>query len=437
MIKEARIVDVEKVAVIGSGNWGTVIARMLGTNVVQQKGFDHEIKMWVFEEMIGERKLTDLINEKHENIKYLPGIRIPDNIIAVSDILEAAKDATILVIVIPHQFVRDVCDKLKGKIHPKAKAITLVKGFDTTETGIRPISHVIKEALKIPVCSLSGANLANEIAEEKFSETTIGYKNRQEGELFKRLFETKYFKVGIVDDVLGVELCGALKNVVAIAAGIIDGLKLGDNTKAAVIRIGLLEMKKYIKMFYKGIKDETFFESCGIADVITTCYGGRNRKAAEAFIITGKSFEQLEKELLNGQKLQGTLTAKEIYSVLNRKGLEKEFPLFTTVYRIVFEGLDPHNITFSISRKKLYTYTSNEETANETSDDIELKKKEELSDEEELNILNICVHTNKRTFWFENFKNCAALLSEMFYIFVIGGKVEYKYENMSGNKEFC
>jgi glycerol-3-phosphate dehydrogenase (NAD+) len=80
-----------------------VIAKMLGTNVVQQKGFDHEIKMWVFEEMVGERKLTELINEKHENVKYLPGVRIPENVKAVPDILDAAKDATILVIVIPHQ----------------------------------------------------------------------------------------------------------------------------------------------------------------------------------------------------------------------------------------------------------------------------------------------------------------------------------------------
>jgi glycerol-3-phosphate dehydrogenase (NAD+) len=184
--------------------------------------------------------------------------------------------------------VSDICDKLKGKVHPKTKAISLVKGFDITETGIRPVSRMIKEALRIPVCTLSGANIANEIAEEKLSETTIGFKNRQEGELFKRLFETKYFKVGIIEDVLGVELCGALKNVVAVGAGIIDGLKLGENTKAAIIRIGLLEMKKYIKMFYKGIKDETFFESCGVADVIATSYGGRNRKAAEAFVLTGK-----------------------------------------------------------------------------------------------------------------------------------------------------
>ncbi|CAI2172048.1 18715_t:CDS:2 [Funneliformis geosporum] len=329
MAIESKIIDVEKVAVIGSGNWGTAIARIVGGNVLQLKGFDHDVKMWVFEEKIGERKLTELINEKHENVKYLPGYKIPDNVKAVPDLFETIKDATILIFVIPHQ----------GKVHTKAKAITLIKGFDTSDTGIRPMSEVIHEALNVPVCTLSGANIANEIAEEKFSETTIGYRNRQEGELFKRLFETKYYRVGIIDDVVGVELCGALKNVIAIGAGIIDGLKMGDNTKAAIIRIGLLEMKKFIKMFYKGIKDETFSESCGIADVITSCYGGRNRKVAEAHVLTGKSFDQLEKELLNGQKLQGTLTVKELYMVLKRKGLERE---------ISFEDVAPQKIVEDI-----------------------------------------------------------------------------------------
>ncbi|CAG8500306.1 16631_t:CDS:2 [Funneliformis caledonium] len=348
MAIESKITDVEKIAVIGSGNWGTAIARIIGVNVVQLKGFDREVKMWVFEETVGGKNLTELINEKHENVKYLPGFKIPENVKAVPDLLETIKDATILVFVIPHQFLHDVCDQLKGKVHIKAKAITLIKGFDTSDTGIRPMSEVIHEVLKVPVCTLSGANIANEIAAEKFSETTIGYRNRQEGELFKRLFETKYYRVGIVDDVVGVELCGALKNVVAIGAGIIDGLKMGDNTKAAIIRIGLLEMKKFIKMFYKGIKDETFFESCGIADVITSCYGGRNRKVAEAHVLTGKSFDQLEKELLNGQKLQGTLTAKELNMVLKRKGLEREFPLFTTIYKISFEGVAPQKIVEDI-----------------------------------------------------------------------------------------
>ncbi|CAG8503033.1 5983_t:CDS:2 [Ambispora gerdemannii] len=314
----------EKVALIGSGNWGSVIANIIGKNVQLHPGFDHEVKMWVFEEIINGQKLTDIINETHENTKYLPGFKLSSNLKAVPDLLEAAHDATVLVFVIPHQFVKGVCNQLKGRILPNAKAISLVKGVDVDETGLHPITQIISENLNISVSSLSGANIANEIAKENFSETTVGYHIREEGELFKHLLETPYFRVGIIEDVIGVELCGALKNVIAIAAGIIDGLKLGENAKAAVIRIGLLEMKKFAQTFYAGVKDETFFESCGIADVITSSYGGRNRRVAEAFVTTQKPFEQLEKELLAGQKLQGTLTAREINSVLRRKGLENE-----------------------------------------------------------------------------------------------------------------
>jgi glycerol-3-phosphate dehydrogenase (NAD+) len=190
------------------------------------------------------------------------------------------------------QFITRICETLKGKTAPNAKGISLIKGFHSSESGLKPITRVISEYLNINVSSLSGANIANEIAEGKFSETTIGYCNREEGELFKILCETKYFRVGIVDDVVGVELCGALKNVVAIGAGLVDGLKMGDNTKAAIIRIGLLEMRKFIQTFYSGVKSETFFQSCGIADVITSSYGGRNRRAAEAFVLTGKVSNQ-------------------------------------------------------------------------------------------------------------------------------------------------
>ncbi|KAI0237996.1 glycerol-3-phosphate dehydrogenase, partial [Massospora cicadina] len=185
------------------------------------------------------------------------------------------------------------------------------------------ISDLISRELAIEVSTLSGANISSEVAEEKFCETTIGYRVLEHGELFKKLFHTEYFHVNTVPDVHGVEMCGALKNVVAIAAGIVDGLKLGNNSKAAIIRIGLMEMKKFSEAFLKGIDIETFFESCGVADLTTTCYGGRNRKVAEAHVTTGKSFDVLEKEMLNGQKLQGTITAKEVNEFLSARGLTK------------------------------------------------------------------------------------------------------------------
>merc|ERR1712224_825770 len=148
-------------------------------------------------------------------------------------------------------------------------------------------------------------------------------------------------------DTVGVELCGALKNIVAIGAGFCDGLGYGGNSKAAIIRIGLKEMIRFCKVFYEGIQDDTFLESCGVADLITTCYGGRNRLCAEAFAAAGgtKTLEEIETELLAGQKLQGTLTAKEVNHVLKMKNLEHEFPLFTTVYKISYEGHSVDTIT--------------------------------------------------------------------------------------------
>lgn len=208
------------------------------------------------------------------------------------------------------------------------------------------ISDLIASSLNVDVSVLMGANIANEVAQDKFCETTIGTSNPKDGDIFKQLFDTPTFRVSVVQDVAGVELCGALKNVVAIAAGLVDGLKyassyelicpfayltiyrLGDNTKAAVIRIGLLEMQRFSKLFYEGVQDGTFFESCGVADVITTCFGGRNRKVAEAFVRTGKSFDVLEKEMLNGQKLQGTGTALDIHEILVRSGHVKEYLIF-------------------------------------------------------------------------------------------------------------
>lgn len=169
-----------------------------------------------------------------------------------------------------------------------------MQGVDASAQGITLISDIINQSLGIDVSVLMGANIANGVALDEFCESTIGYNLEHNAQIWTKVFHGQYFRISTIQDVAGVELCGALKNVVAIAAGLVDGLKCGDNTKAAMIRIGLMEMRKFCKQFYEGVKDETFFESCGVADLITTCYGGRNRKVAEARVLTGKSFEQLE-----------------------------------------------------------------------------------------------------------------------------------------------
>eukprot|EP01135_Chromosphaera_perkinsii_P000874 Nk52_evm37s152 gene=Nk52_evmTU37s152 len=336
-----------KVCIVGSGNWGSAIAKIVGANAQTHEEFETDVNIWVFEEMIEGRKLTDIINQDHENVKYLPGIKLPENIIAIPDLVQAASEADILIFVIPHQFVKGTCKSLVGKLKDGCKAISLIKGVDT-ENGIRLISEQINEILNIDVSVLMGANIANEVAQEKFCETTVGSHSAEDGETFRKLFHTDKFRVDVSSDVGAVELCGALKNVVATGAGFVDGLGLGDNTKAAIIRIGLMEMIKFIKGMYPETHEHTFLLSCGVADLITTCSGGRNRKCAEAFVTTGKTLETLEKEMLNGQKLQGPPTAMEIFHVLKKQGRENEFPLFTVIYRICYEGLAPSRIVEDI-----------------------------------------------------------------------------------------
>jgi len=344
----------EKVAIIGSGNWGSAIAKIIGANVARYPDeFDEEVKMWMYEEEFHGEKLSHLFNTYNQNKKYLPGIIIPKNVRAVTCIKDAAHDATVLVFVLPHQFLLSTCNQIKPHLNKNAevKAISLIKGIDIHESGPVLLSNIISNTLNIDASVLMGANIATEVAKEEFSEATIGYSNLKNGLLFERLFHTSYFNISIIDDVPGVEMCGALKNVVALGAGFSDGLGYRGNTKSAIIRIGLMEMRRFTLLFFPNAKMDTFFESCGISDLFVTCTEGRNRKCADAFVRTGKSFSTLEKELLGGQKLQGTLTVKEVYSILVAKNLTSDFPLFTAIYKIVYEGMNPREMVKHVSAK--------------------------------------------------------------------------------------
>ncbi|XP_038599365.1 glycerol-3-phosphate dehydrogenase [NAD(+)], cytoplasmic-like [Tachyglossus aculeatus] len=327
------------VCIVGSGNWGSAISKIIGRNVSSSGRFAPTVRLWVFEETVGGRKLTDIINQDHENVKYLPGHKLPPNVVAVPDVVDAVAGADILVFVLPHQFIAPTCAQMAGHLKPGAFGISLIKGVDEGPGGLKLISDLIREKLDIEVSVLMGANIANEVAEEKFCETTIGCKNPEHGQIYKELFQTPNFRVTVVDDCDTVEICGALKNIVAVGAGFCDGLGFGDNTKAAVIRLGLMEMVAFARLFCRQpVATATFLESCGVADLIATCHGGRNRRVAEAFVRSGKTIEELEGEMLNGQKLQGPQTAAQVFKVLTRKKVVDKFPLFVTVYRICYEG---------------------------------------------------------------------------------------------------
>jgi len=334
-----------KVAILGSGNWGSAIARIVGENVLKFGDlFDRSVKMYVYEEMVDGRKLTEIINQDHENVKYLKGFKLPENIVAVPDVVETAKDADILIFVIPHKFVPGICKPLVGKLKPDAIGISLIKGFGEGPDGsFILISTQIQDLLKIECSVLMGANLAIEVAQNRFCETTIGCKDKESGEVLRQLFNNPNFRVRLVPDRTTVEICGALKNIVACAAGFADGLKWGDNTKSAIIRIGLMEIMRFCRLYFGDeIRVTTFFESCGIADLITTCFGGRNRRVSEQFVLhQDKSLQQLEDELLQGQKLQGPQTAQEVYELLRSKQHLERFPLFVATHKILQRELKP------------------------------------------------------------------------------------------------
>jgi len=328
----------KRVCIVGSGNWGSAICRIVGDNAKLRDEFAEEVRMWVFEEEVEGRKLTEIINTDHENIKYLPGFKLPENVVAVPDLLEAAQEADILIFVIPHQFLPRLCLQLKDNIKESAVAISLIKGVHLQpEGGISLLTSLIKDELDIQTATLMGANLANGVAAEEFCESTIGCSDLTVGFMLKNLFQTPNFRISVTQDASTVEICGALKNIVACGAGFADGLGLGDNTKAAIIRLGLMEMVSFVKAFYPESLMETFFESCGVADLITTCYGGRNRKCSEAFARTGKPITDIERELLNGQKLQGPETAREVYTMLVQQNLLESYPMFVSIHQI-FEG---------------------------------------------------------------------------------------------------
>lgn len=346
--------------------------------------------MWVFEEDVqvpesskhrskyGDKtyKLTQLINETHENVKYLPGVPLPDNILANPDLPSTVKDVTLLIFNLPHQFISKTLDQIKGHHVPYARGISCIKGVDVSDETVTLFSELIMEKLAIYCGSLSGANIAPEVAAERFCETTIGYdpppmdlktddgsrkenlikidEQRQhelrpthvtlqpmpqdyphvDGKLWDLLFSRPYFKVHVVRDVAGVALGGALKNIVALATGFVAAKGWGENTKAAVIRQGVLEMVQFGQTWFpQSVNEKTFtIESAGVADLVASCTAGRNFRSACHAVEKGVSVEEIENTELNGQKLQGLSTARSVWEFLSKHAKAEEFPLFSAVH---------------------------------------------------------------------------------------------------------
>jgi glycerol-3-phosphate dehydrogenase (NAD+) len=382
-----------KVTVVGSGNWGTTVAKLVAENTREHSDiFEEDVQMWVYEEnvvippdsphydpAVGDKpqKLTSIINTYHENVKYLPKIQLPPNVIANPSLLDAVKDASILIFNLPHEFIGNVCRQIKGHILPSARGISCIKGVTVTEDKVELICEYISETLGIYCGALSGANIANEIANELWCETTIAYNTppcdrRDENgaangsasgqphrdargqpsktqltpvphdyppvdhtELHK-LFDRPYFTVSMVSDVVGVSLAGALKNIVALACGFIEGHGWNMTAKTAVMRRGMLETIHFCQEFFpETIQEMTFWESAGWSDMIVSCTSARNWRYSKMAAERGVSLHEIERTELNGQKLQGISTTKEVMSFLKARGVQDKYPLFKAVEGIV------------------------------------------------------------------------------------------------------
>lgn len=220
--------------------------------------------------------------------------------VAIPSLNEAVEDADLLVFTTPHQLIHNICDEITGRVPKKALGITYILDINEGPGGLILISNIIREKTGMDVGVLVGPNTANELATRKFCEATIGSQVIQNGLLFKELLQTPNFRITVVEDADAVELCGALKNIVAMGTTFCDGLRCGKNSKAAIIHLGLVEMIAFTRIFCKGqMSTATFLESCGLTDLITTCYQGSDSKVTKVFSGTGKTIGKLEKEVLN------------------------------------------------------------------------------------------------------------------------------------------
>ncbi|MDO8662612.1 MAG: NAD(P)H-dependent glycerol-3-phosphate dehydrogenase [Candidatus Omnitrophota bacterium] len=310
-----------KIAVLGDGGWGTTLAILLS-----KKGF--RVTLWgAFAENIAS------MNKKRLNQKFLPGIKIPKEIILTSDLKASLQNKEIIVLAIPSQFMRQVLKKIKLAGYPsEAVYLSVTKGIEMGT--LKRISEVIHDELgRVQLAVLSGPTIALEIAQGKPAVAVIASHNQEVNNLLQSIFITDRFRIYTNDDVIGVELGGSLKNIIAIACGISDGLGFGANTKAAILARGLAEISRLgVAM---GAKAHTFSGISGLGDLVTTCISehSRNRFVGEK-IGRGKTL----KEVINHMQMiaEGVPTAKSAYALsLSHK---VDMPITKEVYNVLYRN---------------------------------------------------------------------------------------------------
>jgi glycerol-3-phosphate dehydrogenase (NAD(P)+) len=311
------------ISVIGDGGWGTTLAILLSN-----KGYN--VILWsAFEEN------ALYINRHRENLKYLPGVKIPQTLKITSSLGFCIEDAEIVIFAVPSNHLRSVAGLL-GRFNIQKKIIlSASKGIE--ENSFKRMSEVLKEVLSLKQISVvSGPNIAMEIARGLPASTVVASENESMARMLQEVLITDRLRVYTSTDVVGVETGGALKNIIAIAAGVCDGLQFGTNAKAALMVRGMLEITR-LGMAMGGKKD-TFFGLSGMGDLITTCLSpnSRNRTFGETIAKGGNPLEMFSKSIM---AIEGVRTAKATVHLALKYNVE--MPITEQVYQIVFNKKDP------------------------------------------------------------------------------------------------
>jgi glycerol-3-phosphate dehydrogenase (NAD(P)+) len=333
-------VDVEKIkiGVVGAGSWGTALADLLG-----HKGF--KIDLWVFEKDVKEQ-----IESSRENKVFLPGVSLSRNIFPSNDLAGVVKAKDLVLVVVPSHLMRETGKKIQSDISPETIVVSASKGIENkthlTMSGV--LRQILHDTPEDSFAVLSGPSFAREVAEKVPTVVAAASKDQTVARFVQNVFATPYFRVYTNNDMIGVELGGAVKNVIAIASGVIEGLGLGLNARAALITRGLTEMRRLgLKL---GANPRTFAGIAGVGDLVLTCTGDVSRN----YTVGKKIGEGMKlNEILSEMRMvaEGVKTAKSVYNLSRKLGVE--MPICHEIYRILYEDLSPKKAVHRLMTRAL------------------------------------------------------------------------------------
>ena len=309
-----------RIGILGAGSWGTALAILLHDN-------GHDVTVWSIHE-----KEVEMLNTTRRHESKLPGVEIPEGILFTTDMKETMSDKDVCVLAVPSPFIRSTCQKMKSYVRAGKIIVNVAKGIE--ESTLYTLTDIIEEEMPYAdACVLSGPSHAEEVSRRLPTTCVVSARTRKTAEYLQSVFVSPVFRVYISPDMLGIELGGALKNVIALAAGTADGLGYGDNTKAALITRGIAEIARLgIKM---GGRPETFYGLTGIGDLIVTCASvhSRNRKAG---YLMGKGYTMQEAMDEVQMVVEGVYSAKAALTLAQK--YQVEMPIVEQVNKVLFEN---------------------------------------------------------------------------------------------------